>query len=83
MKSRMKHAVWITLLISGYWAASTVSPAQDNSYISTTDGFWDEARLWSLAEPPSISQSGIFITNAANVNVYNRQHHRELNSRTL
>ncbi len=47
----------------------SVSPAQDNSYISPSDGFWDEARLWSLAEPPSISQSGFFITNAANVNV--------------
>ena len=69
MKSRMKRVVWITLLISAYWAAATVSRAQDNSYISTTDGFWDEARLWSLAEQPSISQSGIFITNAANVNV--------------
>ena len=69
MKSRMKRAVWITLLVSGYWATATVSRAQTNSYISTTDGFWDEARLWSLAEPPSVSQSGILITNAASVTV--------------
>ena len=42
---------------------STNSFAQANSYISSTNGFWDEARLWSLTTPPSVSQSGIFITN--------------------
>jgi hypothetical protein len=40
-----------------------ISQAQINSYVGATDGFWDEARFWSLATPPSISQSGIFITN--------------------
>ena len=59
---------WVLAFAASVLLAS-VSPAQTNSYISTTDGFWDEARLWSLAEPPSVSQSGIFITNSADVNV--------------
>ena len=48
---------------------TSVSQGQTNSWISSTDGFWDEARLWSLAEPPSIAQSAILITNAASETV--------------
>jgi len=59
----MSRSVWMTFVLAAYVATGTLSRAQDNSYISSTNGFWDESRLWSLAEPPSIDQSGIFITN--------------------
>ena len=65
----MTRAVWLTFTVAISAIVATISSAQTNSYISATDGFWDEARLWSLAAPPSITQSGIFITNAASVNV--------------
>jgi len=43
------------------WGA--IASAQTNSFVGTADAFWDEARFWSLATPPSISQSAILITN--------------------
>ncbi len=65
----MKRTVfWILAVAVGTFVA-TLSFGQTNSYISATDGFWDEARLWSLAAPPDLTQSWIFITNAASVNV--------------
>ena len=69
MRLGTTRTVWLTFAIAINAILATVSLGQDNSYISPTDGFWDEARLWSLAAPPSLSQSGIFITNAANVTV--------------
>ena len=65
----MKRIQWLIIAAATNAILSTFSSAQTNNYIATTDGFWDEARLWSLAAPPSISQSGIFITNSADVNV--------------
>jgi len=65
----MRRAVWLTLAIAINAIFIAVSQAQTNSCISSTDGFWDEARLWSLAEPPSIRQSAILITNAASETV--------------
>jgi hypothetical protein len=61
------------ILLGFFWLSGALSgQAQTNSYnsyISSGDGFWDEARLWSLAEPPSIAQSAILITNAASETV--------------
>jgi hypothetical protein len=59
----------LPLLVLTLLAFSAVSQGQTNSWIISTDGFWDEARFWSLAEPPSIAQSAILITNAASETV--------------
>jgi hypothetical protein len=61
----MRRAVWLTLAVAVNTILATLSPAHTNSCISVTDGFWDEARLWSLGKPPSIKQSAILITNDA------------------
>jgi hypothetical protein len=61
----MKRTVWLTLAIAINAILATVSWAQTNSCVSSTDGFWDEARIWSLEKPPSIRQSAILITNDA------------------
>jgi len=60
----MKRAVWLTLAVAINSILTAVSLANTNSCISSTDGFWDESRIWSLAEPPSIAQSAILITNS-------------------
>lgn len=65
MRPGMRRTVWLTVAVVINAILVTVSQAQTNSCISSVDGFWDEARLWSLAEPPSVSQSAILITNAA------------------
>lgn len=65
----MRRAVWLTVAVATNAILVTVSQAQTNSCISSIDGFWDEARLWSLAEPPSLAQSAILITNAASETV--------------
>jgi hypothetical protein len=61
----MKRTVWLTLAVAINAILATVSWANTNSWIGPSDGFWDEARLWSLAKPPSIRQSAILITNDA------------------
>jgi hypothetical protein len=61
----MRRAVWLTLAVAINAIIATVSQAHTNSCISSTDGFWDEARIWSLNKPPSIHQSAVLITNAA------------------
>jgi hypothetical protein len=65
----MKRAVWVILAVAVDAILTTVSQAQTNSCISSTDGFWDEARLWSLGKPPSLRQSAILITNGASETV--------------
>jgi hypothetical protein len=65
----MKRTVWLTLAVAINAILATVSQANTNSCISSTDGFWDEARIWSLAKPPSIRQSAILITNDASETV--------------
>jgi hypothetical protein len=65
----MRRAVWLTVAVAINAILAAVSQAQTNSCITSVDGFWDEARLWSLAEPPSIAQSAILITNAASETV--------------
>jgi hypothetical protein len=65
----MRRTVWLTLAIAINAILATVSQAQTNSCISSTDGFWDEARIWSLEKPPSIRQSAILITNDASETV--------------
>jgi hypothetical protein len=65
----MRRAVWLTLAIAINAIFVAVSQAQTNSCISSADGFWDEARLWSLAVAPSIAQSAILITNDASETV--------------
>src|SRR5580704_15931261 len=69
MRLGTRRTVHCLLALTASVLLTSISSAQTNSYISTTDGFWDEARLWSLSEPPSISQSGIVITNATSVTV--------------
>jgi hypothetical protein len=69
MRAERRRVVWLILAVAINATAATVSQGQTNSWISSTDGFWDEARFWSLAEPPSIAQSAILITNAASVTV--------------
>jgi hypothetical protein len=65
-----KHHHPFNIILCFFWLSGVFSgQAQTNSYISSTDGFWDEPRLWSLAEPPSIAQSAILITNAASETV--------------
>jgi len=59
----MRRNGWPVLAIAISLTIGTVASAQINSYVDATNGFWDEARHWSLSAPPSISQSGIFITN--------------------
>jgi hypothetical protein len=61
----MKRAVLVILAVAVNAILTAVSQAHTNSCISSTDGFWDEARIWSLNRPPSIHQSAILITNAA------------------
>jgi hypothetical protein len=61
----MRRTIWLILAIAINAISPTASEAQTNSCISSTDGFWDEARIWSLHKPPSIKQSAILITNAA------------------
>jgi hypothetical protein len=61
----MRKSNWLTLAVAVTAILATVSQAQTNSCVSFTDGFWDEARLWSLEKPPSIRQSAILITNDA------------------
>jgi hypothetical protein len=65
----MRRAVWLTLAVAVNAILATLSQAHTNSCISATDGFWDEARLWSLGKPPSIRQSAILITNDASETV--------------
>src|ERR1017187_6743453 len=65
MRPGMRRVVWLTLAVSVNVILATISLANTNSCISSTDGFWDEARIWSLNRPPSIRQSAILITNAA------------------
>jgi hypothetical protein len=65
----MRRAVWLTVVVAINAILGTVSQAQTNSCLTPTDGFWDEARLWSLAEPPSMAQSAILITNSASETV--------------
>jgi hypothetical protein len=65
----MRRAVWLTLAVAVNAILTTVSLAQTNSCISSNDGFWDEARIWSLNKPPSIRQSAILITNDASETV--------------
>src|SRR5664279_4893880 len=66
--NKFPHAFYILLCF--FWFSGVFSgQAQTNSYISSGDGFWDEARLWSLAAAPSVSQSGISITNAVSKTV--------------
>jgi hypothetical protein len=65
----MRRTVWLTLAVAINAILATVSLAQTNSCISSTDGFWDESRLWSLNKPPSIHQSAILITNDASETV--------------
>jgi hypothetical protein len=61
----MRRAIRLTLAVAINAIFASVSQAHTNSCVSSTDGFWDEARIWSLAKPPSIRQSAILITNAA------------------
>ena len=65
----MRRAIWLTSAIAINSILAPLSQAQINSCISSSDGFWDEARIWSLATPPSIQQSAILITNAASESV--------------
>jgi hypothetical protein len=65
----MRRAVWLILAIAINAIFASVSQAHTNSCISSTDGFWDEARIWSLNKPPSIRQSAVLITNAASETV--------------
>jgi hypothetical protein len=65
----MRRTVWLILAIVINPILVTVSQAQTNSCISPTDGFWDEARLWSLHKPPSIKQSAVLITNSTSKTV--------------
>ena len=68
LPNKFPHAFYILLCF--FWFSGVFSgQAQTNSYISSGDGFWDEARLWSLAAAPSVSQSGITITNAVSKTV--------------
>jgi len=66
---KMKRTVWLTLAFVVNAILAAVSQAQTNSCVSSTDGFWDEARIWSLNKPPSIHQSAVLITNAASETV--------------
>lgn len=59
----MRQRYWLAVVGVTLAIITTISQAQTNMYISTDDGFWDEARHWSLASAPSVSQSGILITN--------------------
>src|ERR1017187_1883709 len=65
MRLGMKRAVWLMLAVAVNAILAAVTQAQTNSCISSTDGFWDEARIRSLEKPPSIRQSAILITNDA------------------
>ena len=65
----MRRSVWLGLLILTCVTASTVSQAQDNSFISPTNAFWHDSAAWSLAIPPSITQSAIYVTNAPAKNI--------------
>ncbi len=38
--------------------------AQTNSWIKTTNGFWEVNTSWSLGTPPTYAQTATFITNA-------------------
>jgi hypothetical protein len=58
---------WLILAVVVNAIFASISQAQTNSWSSSTDGFWQESNLWSLAEPPAIDQSAILITNAASV----------------
>jgi hypothetical protein len=66
---KMRRTIWLTLAVAINAIFAAVSQAQTNSCISSTDGFWDEARLWSLAVAPSIALSAILITNDASETV--------------
>jgi hypothetical protein len=66
---KMGRTIWLTLVVVLNAVFANVSQAHTNSCISSTDGFWDEARIWSLNKPPSIRQSAILITNAASETV--------------
>lgn len=43
----------------------STAEAQNNSWTNTNGGKWEDAANWLLGVPPSASQSGVFITNAA------------------
>ncbi len=62
---KMRRTIWWTLAVAINAIIASVSQANTNSCVSSMDGFWDEARIWSLNKPPSIHQSAILITNAA------------------
>jgi hypothetical protein len=64
----MKRAIWL-IIVAVLVTFGATSHAQTNDYISTGDGFWDEARLWSLAAPPSADQSAISVTNSPAKNI--------------
>jgi hypothetical protein len=66
---KKRRAIWITLAVAVNAILATLSLANTNSCVSATDGFWDEARLWSLGKAPSIRQSAILITNDASETV--------------
>jgi hypothetical protein len=61
----MRRGVWLTLAVAINAIIIAASQAQTNSCISATGGFWHVTQLWSLAQPPSIAQPAILITNAA------------------
>ena len=65
----MRGSRWAISAVAVNAILASVSQAHTNSCISSTDGFWDESRLWSLNKPPSIKQSAILITNAASETV--------------
>ena len=61
----IKHSFAVYVLFTVVWFSAALSGrAQTNTYVGPGDGYWDEPRLWSLAAAPSLSQSGIVITNA-------------------
>ncbi len=63
----MRRAVCLAIALNAILCP--ILRAHTNTCISSTDGFWDEARIWSLNKPPSIHQSAILITNAASETV--------------
>ena len=47
-----------------FFALIASGQAQTNSWIKTTNGFWEVTTSWSLGTPPTSSQSATFLTNA-------------------
>jgi hypothetical protein len=65
----MRGSRWAISAVAVNAILATISQANTNSCIGSTDGFWDEARIWSLNKPPSIRESAILITNDASETV--------------